>query len=470
MPQERRYARTIMLWAILTAAVLDGGCGDIPIPLPPPEGHQYLVNLGQWDCESPEEVRQTHDPLVTDKLGFPPEEVSNRIGDEIDQVGAWYDKWLELLQTALAHSVVHYPVTYRSRDANGRPITLTGMLYLPRPGLFEWRRRSVSLIAYPHGTELERDRVPSRNRGDEWVFGAAGALFGGFAVAMPDLPGMGGADPNAYHPYCHEKSLAYAVTDMIRAVNEAFDWELSLRYQWDGRLYILGYSEGGYAAMATVKELQLNADRYPGLRLTGSACMAGPFDLTGAMRHMMLDRDLHFARPFFLPYMILGYHAVYPDGPFDPNASINSLLLPDLVTWMDGSLTGDDADTLIEQRMGVGAGQVNPRSMMNASWVAQQLEDAVYETSEVGRILTANNLWSGWFPERPMLMMASPDDDCVPYANSEMTYNTFKAAGAGDWLRFHPIGRPGQGITHVGGAVIGIPSAIWWFKNECPRD
>ena len=76
----------------------------------------------------------------------------------------------------------------------------------------------------------------------------------------------------------------------------------------------------------------------------------------------------------------------------------------------------------------------------------------------------------GWVPNRPMLLMASPDDDCVPYGNSVKAYNEFMNAGAGDLITFRDIGRPGDGITHVQGAILGIPQAIIWLKDTCPKD
>lgn len=437
-----------------------------PLPPSPPPDPYWLISLGAAQTVTADQALQAHDALVQEHLG-----ARDGLGSGTT---AWYDKWLEALKKDLEHSIDCYPIRYWSRDANStspddRAIELTGMLYIPKPKWYTLRPRTVSLIAYPHGTELKRDRVPSNNSGDEWPLGAIAALLEGFAVAMPDLPGMGGADPNKYHPYCHANSLAYSVVDMIRAVNEAFEIDLRDRYSWNGRLYILGYSEGGYAALATVKELQLHADDYPGLSITGSACLAGPQDLTGAMRKLMIDPDHRFGRPFFLPYMIWGYNAVYPGEVFDPHAAMTPVLMPDLATWMDGSLEGDDVDKLVEERMGVAKGQVIPLDMMSPDWVASQLADDVYQTSPVGQILAANNLYDGWAPNRPMLIMQSPDDDCVPYANSVTTYNAFVAAGAGHLVTFHNIGWAGAGITHVEGAVIGIPSAIMWIKDVCPK-
>ncbi len=425
---------------------------------PPPDEPEWLISVGDVTTVTGAEVIAAHDATLAANGGV--------ATSENELVGGGYEEWIELLRKITPIILECRKITYWGRDANDQKTVMTGMLFLPRPGLFEPRPYSVPLIAYPHGTELKRALVPSNLDGDEWVFGAAASMIGRCAVAMPDLPGMGGADPNRYHPYCHATSLAYSVVDMVRAVKEAFERELRWSHRWNGRLHILGYSEGGYAAMATVKELQLNAANYPGLSITNSACLAGPHDLTGAMRKMMIDPNLHFSRPYFLPYMIYGYSAIY-GGYLDPNLAMRSVLMPDLTQWANGSMTGDDVDTLIEQRMGVAKGQVIPRELMEPNWVAQQLEDSTYQTSPVGQILAANNLWSGWAPNRPMLIRHSPDDDCVPYANSVKIYEEFLKAGAGDYLTFRPIGKPGDGIGHVTGAMYGIPTGIMWLLDKC---
>jgi pimeloyl-ACP methyl ester carboxylesterase len=452
---------TWALRALLCASAMLTSACDYPPPLPIP-APTHLIRVESLATLTPQQVTQAHDQLVQAQFAA-------SLGTEVDP--PLYTDWLALLRTALVDAVDCRKITYWSRNADGQQIQLTGMLYLPRRALPPpWPSR-VSLVAYPHGTELLRDNVPSNNAGLEWVFGAAGALFAGFAVAMPDLPGMGGADANDYHPYCHANSLAYSVVDMIQAVRESFNADLYGQYWWDGQLYILGYSEGGYAAMATVREIQLNAAQYPGLRITGSACMAGPYDLTGAMRNLMVNSTTPFGAPFFLPYMVLGYNAVY-GGPFDPNQALNPLLLPDVLQWMDGVSTPSSAvNNLIAQKLGLPEGQYPaPRDLLNLTWMNLQLADNVYQTSQVGQILTDNNLWSGWAPNRPMLLRQSPDDDRVPYANAEKAFNEFAKAGAVANLTFLPIGKAGDGIGHTTGAIIGIPSAIIWFKNVCPKD
>ncbi len=459
---KRSYGRLMACVLTLSVAGLatSSSCWVPPQPQPLPDP-QYLISTGAPRTLTGDQLAQMYTDLLAENLG-----------DQIVEpnvAGGLYINWKELIKRFLANAVESRVITYWGRDKDGNKIELTGMLYLPRLKVLTPRPHRLPIVAYPHGTELQREAVPSRNADDEWVIGALGALVFGYAMAMPDLPGMGGADPNSYHPYCHAKSLAYSVVDMVYAVREAFDRDLREAYAWDGHLYIMGYSEGAYAAMATVKEIQLNLEQYPDLRITGSACMAGPFDLTGAMRTIMVDPNVHYRRPYFLPYMILGYNAVY-GGPFDPDVAMAPVLLPDIIQWMNGTLLGDEVTVLIEQRMGVAPGQTVPRFMLNPQWVADQIDDDVYETSEVGRILAENNLWSGWAPNRPMLMLQSPDDDCVPYGNSVKAYDAFVAAGAKKYVTFHPIGKPGQGIDHVEGGMIGLPSALIWFKYFCPKN
>jgi hypothetical protein len=56
---------------------------------------------------------------------------------------------------------------------------------------------------------------------------------------MPDFPGMG-LDSAPYQPYCHGKSLAYSVVDMLTF----WKGKLPDGLEWDGRLVVMGYSEG----------------------------------------------------------------------------------------------------------------------------------------------------------------------------------------------------------------------------------
>ena len=290
--------------------------------------------------------------------------------DCLAQVRQW---GADLPQWVVYSAALGYAARKPAFDAGGYPrlgadghqlahqVLLTGRVFFPP----DWRvadGSSLPLVVYAHGTELQKQACPSRFGGEEWPLGAAAAAAFGFAVAMPDLPGMGG-DAGSFHPYCHAASLAYAIVDSIPAAVRLFTEDPYLvqhRLTWDGRLYLVGYSEGGYATLAAVKEVETHAAAYAAqahFTLTGSACMAGPFDLSGAMRTTFIDPVQGYPRSYYLPYFVRGYHGVY--GPrLEPGAVFAPSLLAtradgNLLAWTDGTQDGLAVDAEVGKRLGM---------------------------------------------------------------------------------------------------------------------
>lgn len=310
-------------------------------------------------------------------------------------------------------------------------------------------------------------------------------MYYGFAVAMPDQPGMG-EDAANYHPFCHAKSLAYATVDGIPAMQKLFKEDpflVSRQYSWDGRLFVVGYSEGAYTALATVKELETHAAEYAtegGFTLTGSACMAGPFDLSGLTRADIINPVREYAHCFYLPYVIMGYHGVY--GPaLDPLEAFAPILLENredgnILKWVDGTRSGLAVDELIGRRLGVASNKVIFRSILNPAWLARELDDPVYETSATHRLLVENDLHRGWAPTKPILFAQSPTDEDLPYQNTVATIGYLAAEihkAGGDPARLLasiPIGDCRDGITHIEGAAVAIPSAFNWIYRGMPME
>ena len=430
-----------------------------------PSPHGTLLSATPLENWSGAQIQASYEQNLIEELG-------NQVG--MVRETSDYLQWSAAMSNHTSESSADYQVTYVSRDANQAPINLTGAIFLPPRGSAP---KSVPIVLYPHGTELKRDAVPSNGGkgGPEAVVGMAAALAFDLVVAMPDLPGMGGADPKAYHPYCHANSLAYSVADMLKATVEHLA-KRSSDFVWNGDVYVVGYSEGGYAAMATVRELQNHPSDYPSFTLRGSACMAAPCDLSGDMRAVMLNPSKEFPAAFFLPYVIYGYNAVYSNSSFAPSSAINATLLEsridgNITQWMDGNLAGKQADALIENRMQIASGHHPiPLNMLNPTWVTSQLADPAFANSTVGNALRDNDLDRGWAPNEgtKMLIMHAYDDDCVPYANSLHAYQAFQAAGATTRVRFVPIGQPGDGTTHVEAAMMAFPAAYCWIYNNMP--
>ena len=102
----------------------------------------------------------------------------------------------------------------------------------------------------------------------------------GYIGSSPDLLGLGVSD-DVVHPYVH-KFVAEAVVDKIRAVK---NFLCDKGINENGQLFIAGYSEGGYVAMATHQLIeQKYADEF---QVTASAPMAGPYDMSFSSKRIL---------------------------------------------------------------------------------------------------------------------------------------------------------------------------------------
>ncbi len=161
-----------------------------------------------------------------------------------------------------------YTVTYRTQYPAGTTITASGLFFLP-----ENRKAGYPAAVYTHGS-LKKPDAPSlcasslTNYTSEIFLCALMASSQQCAVIMPDYIGYG-ASQQVAHPYIHKESIARASLDMIRAYGE-------YAQAFDGRLFITGYSEGGYAAVALQQMIQQTAGT--GLRVVKTVAGSGPYD------------------------------------------------------------------------------------------------------------------------------------------------------------------------------------------------
>ena len=423
---------------------------------------------------------------------FPGSSALATFADCVNALEAWAGP--EIPDWVVHSAVYRYSARKPRFDAAGQPVLgpdgqqacdrvpQTGRIFYPPTWRMPFQRR-LPLVVYPHFTAVRKRSVPSEFGGHEWVFGAAAALFYGFAVAMPDLPGSG-ADAQNYHPFCHGPSLAYAILDGVPAMRAAFQQDPYLvagGYAWDDRMFVVGYSEGGYAALAAVKEWETHAAAYQGqggFSLTGSACMAGPFDLSGLARLGLIQPGGATDMDFFLPYLLVAYHRLY--GPrVDPLQAFAPVLLErredgNILSWLDGSLDGFTVNDLIANRLGKPRYQLPFRDVLNPAWVARELDDPAYEHSETHAILRDNDLYQGWRPTRPILFCHSPMDDDVAFQQTVLTMDCLGAEilkAGGDpnrLLMLKPIGDCRDRVTHVQAIPRAMAMAFRWIYDGMP--
>ncbi|HEX9078113.1 MAG TPA: hypothetical protein VF795_00915, partial [Desulfuromonadaceae bacterium] len=291
----------------LTFSLLAAGCGS-------DNGNWWSINQGRSVSVGPAVVLKN-----SDFAGSISAQVNAILAQSPANAGDW-QKFLAYFGDILSHGaydVELHKVLYPSKRADGSAVLLSGLLILPRNA--NGAKPAVPIMMYQHGTEPYRANAPSQflvlghNPLDypEVIIAITMAMTG-YAIALPDYEGMG--DNTDIQPFVHAATLAGQVVDMLRATRDVINGTVawgSPPCSWNGKLFLMGYSEGGFVTMAAHKELQLNAASE--FTVTAAAPMAGPHDLSGAMREVMLA-DTTFKAPYFIPFFLTAYYSIYKDG------------------------------------------------------------------------------------------------------------------------------------------------------------
>lgn len=294
-----------------------------------------------------------------------------------------------------------YKIIYKTPGPLGDTTIASGALFVPQNAPC-----GAPIISYQHGTISKNANVPSK-MGGEFMIGVIAASHG-YVVSMPDYLGMG--DGPGFHPYCHAATEASATLDMIRS-SKAFCSNSGVAL--NDQLFLMGYSQGGHATMATSREIELY---YPSeFNLVASVPMAGPYDISGVQREL-LESDSVYSQPGYLPYIMLGYNEVY--NIFDS--------LPQVLKAPYDSLV----EVLFDGTYGIGS--INnymldvPKLMIDSAYYANYDADSLHPFKEA---LRDNDLYD-WTPENYIMMIHCNGDEVIPFEHSQIAYDAFVAAGS----------------------------------------
>jgi hypothetical protein len=324
-------------------------------------------------------------------------------------------------------------VTYQSPGADGQLHTMTGLLILPKAIL--GGKPSVPILMYQHGTEVYRPFSPSqylshRDKPTDYpeVMVAAAIAATGYAVALVDYEGMG--DNTNTQPHVVGEVLAQQVIDLLRSSRDIIAGTSS-PCTWNNQLFLMGYSEGGYVTMAATRELQLN--HAAEFTVTASAPLSGPHDLSGVMRGVILS-DNTFKSPYFVPMILTSYNYAYGGQTALYNPA--TAMIAPFNTTIPPLFNGNNQSDTISEAMGMVFDPpvlIVPKSVLSLDFIAQLTDTA----SPVVALLKENDSYRlpgqldfAWVPTVPLRMIHHPDDELVPFANSQAAFNAFINAGS----------------------------------------
>ena len=295
-----------------------------------------------------------------------------------------------------------YKVVYNT-SYNGTTITASGLIAIPKT------TEQVGMLSFHHGTITNREDAPSNFSSSDFNSISYAAMASvGFIGVIPDYLGFGSSS-SILHPYYVEDLTASSILDMLKAAAE-FAQQKSL--QFNGKLFLAGYSEGGYATMAAHKAIE--SDGLDGFNLIASFPGAGAYDLSGMQAHIFSLQD--YNDPHYLAYMARAYQIEYnEDGLLtdffkEPYAS----RIPGL---FDGQKGADEINAQLTSKVS-DLIQEDMLNNINTNPNYDYLENA----------FTENSL-TDWSPKVQMFMYHGLSDATVPYQNSVDTYNKLLANG-----------------------------------------
>ena len=351
------------------------------------EDHQpelnYLIDYQKLETISASSIQST---IILSQLDFPTDE--------------------------LVYDVTIYKVRYRTHYKENE-IIASGLVAVPDV------EATRGILSFQHGTIASDLEAPSNERAGSITLKVYGAFSAaGLIVSVPDYIGFG-SSVELMHPYYVETLTATAVIDQVYAASEL---GMVLGLDQEKNLYLAGYSQGGYATMATHKYIEeIGIDDYD---LVASFPSSGGYDVVG-MRDFFFEQE-SYHQPFFIAYVAEAYRQSYG---WDESLSkyFNEPYASNIPGYFDGSLSGSEINALLTDNIGQ---LVKEDYLINTNGTDYDLINTAF----------AENSLTDWDPEIDMYMYHGDADITVPYQNSVEVYESFDP----DIVTFLTI----QGGTH----------------------
>ncbi|MDP6909632.1 MAG: T9SS type A sorting domain-containing protein, partial [Flavobacteriales bacterium] len=233
----------------------------------------------------------------------------------------------------------------------------------------------------------------------------------GYAAVMPDYIGLGNSP--GIHLYQHAHTEATASIDIMRACRMICEEE---NKPLNDQLFLIGYSQGGHAVMATHRMIQ--EELFDEFEVTASAPGGGPYDMSGAQLDMVSSWE-PYAVPGYLPFLVQSYQQIYGNL-YD---SIQQIYVPPYDETLPPLLDGSVGMWELNQAM-----PSVPREIFQPAYADEFFADTLHSAFVA---LKDNDVYN-WVPEAPVMFNYCRSDEEVSYLNTINAADYMLSAGAPD--------------------------------------
>jgi alpha/beta superfamily hydrolase len=168
--------------------------------------------------------------------------------------------------------ILTYHIQYSTVGGADEPTTASAALMVPT-GVGANCTGKRPIVLYAHGTTTDRAFNMTDMSNAETLSLAALFASQGYIVVAPNYAGYD-TSTLPYHPYLIADQESKDMIDGLTAARVALPFASATLTKDSGQLFITGYSQGGYVAMATHRAMQA-----AGMTVTASAPMSGPYAL-----------------------------------------------------------------------------------------------------------------------------------------------------------------------------------------------
>jgi acetyl esterase/lipase len=222
-------------------------------------------------------------------------------------------------------AISDYYFEYMTVGAKGEPVSASGAIYVPS-GADAACTGSRPVVLYAHGTSVEKAFDMSNLRANsEASLVAATYAAQGYIVVAPNYAGYG-TSTLPYHPFLNADQQAKDVIDSLRAARKAFP---AIGAAASDKLFLTGYSQGGFVAMAALREIQANhASEF---KVTAIGGLSAPYATS-----YIVD-GVFAGAPYFFPFASSSWQTAYGDLYASPADIYES----PFYTWIESLMPGD---------------------------------------------------------------------------------------------------------------------------------
>jgi len=361
-------------------------------------------------------------------------------------------------------------IVYNTVGENGEAVEASGLLVIPTAST-EYQAYlaslgtafSVSMINENHGTIFANAEAPTNvevyNGLPDYPSAVVMSGYAGFASIIPDYIGYGDSS-SSVHPYMLKKASARASVDMIKA---------SIKYMEDNgvvlnhQLYVSGYSQGGYNAMAVAESIENGA--LTNVNLMGVASMAGPHSIAD-LGDREIDATHTMVYPAFLGYLADSYAYYYSD------INLSDVVVESDTEMYHNLFDGSKDEFAIHAGLGLsvngGFGYYKADALFNDTFINDYQNNV--NSIERSKFVENQSYSTTWTPKTKINLIHCVDDEIIPFSMSQNAFNDLNATGADVTLSAIPSSYISAETTatpfvHQRCGEVAYGTAITWFDN-----